>query len=79
MAPLEDEAETGEVNIEEEEEAAPLKHAPDPAQPSEEEVENHRVSHYPFRTWCKWCIMGRGIGSPHRSSTGSSIPRIGMD
>ena len=79
MAPLEDEAETGEVNIEEEEEAAPLKHAPDPAQPSEEEVENHRVTHYPFRTWCKLCIMGRGTGSPHRSSTGSSIPRIGMD
>ena len=79
IAPLESEMESGEVNIEEEEESAPLKHAHDPIQPSEAEMEKHRVTHYPFRTWCKWCIMGRAKGSPHRKSAGSSIPRVAMD
>ena len=35
------------------------------------ELENHRTGgHYPFRNWCKWCIMGRGLGPQHRAASG---------
>ena len=49
LAPLEDPLEEGEVHIEEgsEEDAADLKHATDIQSPSADQVERHRVSHYP--------------------------------
>ena len=58
-----------------------LKMVPDPGQPTEAEVEEHRTNgHIPYRSWCKWCAMGRGIGFPHNDSkTKASIPRIGID
>ncbi len=78
IAPLEDPSGEGEVNIEEETE--PLRAAPDPKQPSAEQVEAHRTTgHIPYRTWCKHCIMGRGLGEPHRQSGPSELPRVGID
>merc|ERR1711923_132205 len=51
-----------------------------PGQPSAQEEEDHRCSHIPFRSWCRYCMMGRGLGTPHLSSQGqSSIPRVGLD
>ena len=44
------------------EEVEPLKTAPSPTMPSAAEVEEHRVAHYPFRSWCRECVMGRGLG-----------------
>ena len=82
LAPLEDALEEGEVNVEEEsaEDVPDLKHASNVASPSAEQVEGHRVTHYPYRSWCKWCIMGRGIGRPHAKSTQESVVLIvGMD
>ena len=32
----------------------------DPRQPSQQEKEEHEMTHLPFRSWCKHCIMGRG-------------------
>ena len=66
LAPLEDPLAEGEVNIDdaeaEEEDAAPARHAVSPTMPTDEgELERHRVDHYPFRSWCKYCICGRGI------------------
>ena len=69
-----------EVTIEEEQEAENLRHAPDPGSPSFAEVEAHRCDHFPFRSWCKFCVMGRGIGQQHRSiSHESAVPRVGID
>ena len=82
MAPIEDAAEEeGEITIrdEEEQDAEPLKVARDPKLPSEDDVECHRCSHIPFRSWCRWCVMGRGRGDPHLTSAGSSIPIVGLD
>ena len=82
LAPLEDALEEGEVNVEEEsaEDVPDLKHASNVASPGAEQVEKHRVTHYPYRSWCKWCIMGRGIGRPHTKSTQESmVPIVGMD
>ena len=32
----------------------------DPRQPSEQEREEHEMTHLPFRSWCRHCIMVRG-------------------
>ena len=82
LAPIEDALEEGEVSIEEgsEEDAADLKHATNVASPGAEDIERHRVTHYPHRSWCKQCIMGRGVGRGHaKSASESSVPIVGMD
>ena len=77
MAPLET-ANEGEIEIEDEEEE-PLKIARDPRLPPPGEVEGHRCTHYPYRSWCKFCVMGRGRGDPHRLKGDSMIPIVGLD
>ena len=32
-------------------------------QPTAEEILEHEVSHVPFRSWCKFCVMGKGIAT----------------
>ena len=82
LAPIEDTLEEGEVHVEEEsEEDAPrLRLAPNVVSPSREKIEDHRICHYPYRSWCKQCVMGRGVGQPHAKSTQESlVPIVGMD
>ena len=79
MAALEDADGEEEITIEEEQDDEPLKVARDPQLPSQEDVECHRCCHIPFRSWCRWCVMGRGRGDPHLSSAGSNIPIVGLD
>ena len=31
----------------------------DPRQPSQREKEEHEMTHLPFRSWCRHCIMGK--------------------
>lgn len=33
--------------------------------PTRKEIEEHGVTHWPFRSWCRHCMMGRAQGSPH--------------
>ena len=33
-----------------------------PKLPSPADVEDHRLTHNPVRSWCKICIVGRGLG-----------------
>ena len=49
--------------------------------PTAEEVELHEVAHVPFRSWCKFCIMGKGVASAHHigESTESLVPIISVD
>ena len=83
LAPLEDPLEEGEVDINdaEEEDAAPARYAANPTLPTDEgEIERHRVDHYPFRSWCRFCVSGRGTGQQHTTTaSNSTIPIIGMD
>ena len=82
LAPLEDSLAEGEVQIDDaqDEDVAPARHSASPYQPSAEEVERHRVDHNPFRSWCKQCVEGRGLGSPHIAiSEQSIVPIVGMD
>ncbi len=81
LSPLEETLEDQEIAIKEEsDETEPLKMSPDPGQPTEKQLEEHRArGHVPYRTWCKWCNMGRGRGHQHRAGTASTIPLIGLD
>ena len=79
MAPLEVPAGATGVEIEDEQEAEPVRIAHNPKQPTEREIEDHRTDHTPYRSWCKWCVMARGRGAPHCSAHGSRVPRIGVD
>ena len=78
--PLEDSLEEGVVHVQEESEDSPdLKHATNVSSLSADQVDKHRVSHLPYRSWCKQCVMGRVVGHPHATSTKeSSVPIVGM-
>ena len=63
-------AEVGE-NLAAEEEVVRI--ASDPGQPSDQQVEEHRTrGHIPYRSWCRWCNLGRGRGQPHRERSESA-------
>ena len=60
--------EGGTMELEDEEEdCAPVRIAPEPGDPTVEEVEEHRTTHLPYRNWCADCVMGRGSGEQHRA------------
>ncbi len=78
VAPAEEDiAEGQDVEIQEEVETIP--EARDPGRPTLRQIMEHRVTHLPYRLWCKWCVLGRGRGFQHRKSYGSSIAIIGLD
>ena len=92
IAPLEEEEETAEINEEQAEvdndefrcepcEVEPLRTAPNPILPSAADVEEHRLTHWPFRSWCKFCNLGRGTGEQHRRDAEKqrSIAIVGID
>ena len=39
-----------------------------PPAPSERDRRLHRVTHFPFRSWCPECVAGRGVVSGHHRS-----------
>ena len=51
-----------------EEETEPQKVMTTPHMPSPAEVEDHRIDHLPYRSWCAECIEGQGKERPHTSS-----------
>ena len=61
------------------EEAEPVRHVADPGAPSKKQVDEHRETHIPFRSWCKWCVLGRGRGTQHRKACTSTVPIVGVD
>ena len=63
-----------------EEDCAPVRIAIDPGAPTAEEIEEHRAAgHCPYRSWCEWCVKGRGVGEQHRSGPPSKIPVVSFD
>ena len=48
----------------EEGEEVKVKRAPN--QPSEKELQDHMVTHVPFRPWCPFCVAGKSKANPHR-------------
>ena len=48
------------------EEAASAPMLRDPGEPTQEEVDQHNLTHAAFRSWCPHCVRGRAKNAPHR-------------
>ena len=79
--PLEGESDDEKIDGQEGEEVEPLRKATSPTMPSAADVEEHRITHVPYRSWCIECNMGRGLGEQRGSHVGGAheIPIIGID
>ena len=64
-------------------ESAKNKSIPNPKGPSKQEREDHEQTHYPYRSWCKHCVKGRGREDRHnrkaKEDEKPEIPTIAMD
>ena len=69
------------IDGQQEEDVEPLRKATSPTMPSAADVEEHRLTHVPYRSWCKECNMGRGLGEQRGSHAGRAheIPIVGID
>ena len=51
-------------------------------QPTVKENQEHLTTHRPYRSWCKFCVMGRGVNAPHQRSDAQDdlegVPRVSM-
>ena len=36
-----------------------------PTQPTDKEIQEHELTHLPFRNWCKECVQSGGMQAPH--------------
>ena len=45
-----------------------------PGEPSKLERDQHRVLHMPYRSWCKYCVFGKGNHVQRRS--GQEVDRL---
>ena len=59
--------EVAEGAVEAEEECEPINSLPTPGRPSQSEVDDHNVTHVPYRSWCSHCVEGRGREMAHSS------------
>ena len=48
--------------------ATRMRNIGDPRLPTQKEVDEHNVTHVPYRNWCPHCIRGRGRDLDHRRS-----------
>jgi len=64
----EDDEIDAEDDLEAGEEEVKQKEIRSPGQPTKAEKERHELTHYPFRSWCKHCVRGKGKENPHRRS-----------
>ena len=42
---------------------------PDPGQPTQQQLDDHRIDHLPYRSWCPECVAGRATGEQHQQRT----------
>ena len=52
-----------------------------PPMPSINEVEEHMVTHIPFRDWCAHCVRGNSKSDPHHKSARdiNEVPEVSLD
>ena len=48
--------------------SAQVRNIRDPGQPTANEYKEHVATPRPYRSWCEFCVMARGVNSPHRRS-----------
>ncbi len=53
---------------------------PEPLQLSREEVDEHDLTHLPFRSWCRHCVRGKGRAADHTGSVREDgLPELHLD
>ena len=78
LYPVEDD-DLEELEVQEGSYVKPLK---SPSAPSRQEMLEHSITHYPFRSWCVHCTRGKCKASQHKISGGSEaseVPIVGFD
>ena len=55
-----------EENADEVGESGGVRARPQPRKPSTQEVEAHMIYHYPYRSWCRYCVMAASRSDHHR-------------
>ena len=52
----------------------------DPKMPTRTEIEEHNLTHLPFRSWCRHCVRGRGKELTHeRVGEQGEMPELHVD
>ena len=63
--------------MEPEEEGRPARAPNPPYVPTAKERREHSATHYPPRSWCKFCVEGRGVASSHHRCDEERVGDIG--
>ena len=59
---------------------APLSiHGNVPVRPGESEVEQHELTHLPFRNWCRHCVRAKGNEIPRHDLGLSGVSKFATD
>ena len=53
------------VNPDEWGESSPMRGRPVPEKPTAQEIEQHNLDHYPYRSWCRCCVAAAGRADSH--------------
>ena len=63
------------------EEGIHMKFLKSPKLPTQREVDEHNVSHFPFRDWCPICVKAKARNTPHvrQSDREHQVPHIHVD
>ena len=72
---------------EQEHEERKVKQIKDPGQPTQEEVDEHELTHCPYKPWCSHCVRGKAAEDPHKRKKDTEkdkeredgLPTISMD
>ena len=58
----------------------------DPGRPTQKEVDEHNLSHWPFRSWCPHCVKGKAVSTPHHRADHreerlhvTGVPTVSLD
>ena len=58
----------------------PVRVARNPGDPTDKEVEEHNVTHFPHRSWCPVCVKARGKEEAHKKvREQGEVPTVSMD
>ena len=47
-----------------------------PYEPTAEEIERHRISHLPYRSWCPECVGGKGHSVAHKQQDNERMATV---
>ena len=52
-----------------------------PRVPTQADVDEHNMTHLPYRSWCTHCVRGRGEAHPHHKSGNEErdVPELHLD